>query len=388
MSKLRSGRASWRPWVLLFAVAVIAAACAPGTNKSSSNQPSSTAASANASWDQVVAAAEKEGKVVVAGPQGGSYLPALTQAFQAKYPKIKVEMTQSGGSDMVARVLPERDAGRYLEDVGVGSPGDGFQSLQPKGALDPLTNYLLPETIADAQWRGGWDAGWMDKDKKYVYAFVATVDDTIFVNRSLVPESQFNKAEDLLNPKWKGKIAMIDPRLGRAGTQRLALVLAEKGEDFSHKLVVDQKPVMTGDNRQVAEWIVRGTYPIAFAVPNDQLATLKAQGAPTDQVKALSGSDPIFKQYGHGGGGSVWAFNRAPHPNAAKVYINFLLSQEGQTSFSKNTLVYNSRRVDVTPVNQATLPDPNAKYTDVQKQGTDQYPLQVVELTRQWLGNP
>jgi iron(III) transport system substrate-binding protein len=324
---------------------------------------------------------------VVAGPQGASYLPALTRAFSAAYPEITVELTQAGGSDQAARVLAEQQAGQYLNDVGISSPGDGFQTLQPANALDPLTDYLEADTTADEAWTGGWDAGWMDETQQFVYAYVATVDPTVFVDRNQIPESDLSTADDLLKPEFSGRIAMSDPRLGRAGTQRLGLVLAEKGEEYVTRLLVDQAPVLTGDNRQLAEWIARGTYPIAFAVANDQLATLRAAGVPIDQIEALSG-DPIFSQYGHAGGGTVWAFTQAPHPNAARVYINFLLSQQGQASFACETIIYNSRRTDVPPVSPETLPDPDATYTDVQKQGSDQFPTQAMELAIQLLGAP
>jgi iron(III) transport system substrate-binding protein len=386
---IRTRAQRWAAWLM---VSLVLAACTSAATPAPTAAPTaaSTAGAASPSADAMKAlvdAATKEGTVVVAGPQGASYTPALTKAFQAKYPGIKVELTLSGGSDMVARILPERDAGKYLVDVGVQSPGEGYQSFKPKGALDPLDAILLPEITQDSKWIDGFKAGWMDKDQKYVYAYVGVVDQTVFVNRDKVPASELSKADDLLNPKWKGQIGMSDPRLGRAGTQRLALMLAEKGEAWVKQLVVDQAPHLTPDNRQLAEWVVRGTYPIGIAVANDQLATLEKEGVPVKQVEALKG-DPIFLQYGHAGGGAVWLFNKAPHPNAAKLYINFLLSAEGQTSFSQETIIYNSRRTDVTPIDPSRLPVAGTKYTDVQKEGSNEFPDKVRTLTIQWLGNP
>src|SRR5439155_6350331 len=125
----------------------------------------------------------------------------------------------NGSAGLVPGVSAERNAGQYLWDVTINSSSTGFDGFKPKGALDPLRPALfLPDALDNSKWQGGFDAGWADLDKTHTYSFVRNSIWTSYINRSVVPESQLSKLDQLWDPRWKGKITMIDPRIPSNGS--------------------------------------------------------------------------------------------------------------------------------------------------------------------------
>jgi iron(III) transport system substrate-binding protein len=185
---------------------------------------------------------------------------AVALKFQETYPDIKVEYVGLDSGPMESRVRTERQAGQYLWDVRLGgAAGAVGYRLAKEGWMQPLKPALmLPEVLDDSQWLGGFDAGFSDQARRYVYGFVSNLAYFVRVNRALVPESELSSAEQLLDPRWKGKLAMPDPRV--QGTSRLALagLRKELGDEALQALIVSQEMVLTADNRQAAEWVVRG----------------------------------------------------------------------------------------------------------------------------------
>ena len=316
-----------------------------------------------AEWEKTVAAAKKEGKVAVAGSPGQTYRDALT-AFRKAYPDIQVEFVGIQGRDIAPRIVQERRAGQFLWDVHVGGAGSPFLIMLPNGVLDPLLpNLILPEVLEDSKWLGGFKDGWMEQEGKYIYGFAVYLSAAVFVNRDVVSQGEFSKAEDLWNPKWKGKIVWHDPRAGGNGSNQGMLLLVNFGEEAVKRLLKDQAPVLTEDYRQQVEWVAQGRYPIGIGVIEITLRAFQKEGIGKNIVPL---KDPrLFSVVS--GFGNVMAINRAPHPNAAKVYIDWLLSKEGQTIYAK-TSGDNSRRLDVPPGDPDTLPKPGVQYLNMQKQ--------------------
>ena len=126
---------------------------------------------------------------------------------------------------------------------------------------------LLPEIKDDKNWYGGLDFGFVDKEKRFIYAFTADVTPPSYVNRSSVPTNQLNHLRQLIDPKFKAKIVMDDRRTAGGGSVDLATLMVAFGEDFISKLLAEQQMVFSRDSRQMADWFVRGTYPIAISLP-------------------------------------------------------------------------------------------------------------------------
>ena len=341
--------ASGRPAASASATSGGSASAAAGASGAGGASGTGSAAAApvpnQAAFDQLVVAAKQEGKVNVIVPPGDIYRQ-VTDVFAKKY-GIQVElMVGNGNADIVPKVDAERKAGQYNWDVIAHSPGAQFQGLETIGAMDPLRPALvLPDALDDSKWGKGFADGWADKNKSYVYSFVGFVDDTLKVNRNVIPESQLSKLDQAWDPAFKGKIAMFDPRIPGAGLQAAAVWLLTMGEATLRSFLATQQPVTSTDRRQVGEWIVRGQYPIVSGVAPDSFGVFRQQGIDTSQVKPLDPTNPKGLIY-TAGTGSLGLINRAPHPNAAKLFANWLLSQEGQAAYSKIT-GYNSRRLDV-----------------------------------------
>ena len=314
-------------------------------------------------WEATLAAAEKEGRLEIAGPPGESFRKAIVDAFAKAYPKIKVELLGGSGGSKVARILRERQAGVFAWDLYISGPTSALAGFKPVGAFEPLKPALiLPEVREDKNWIGGFDSGWADTEKRLFYAFGGTLaGDNIYVNRDFVSADPIKSARDLLDPKWRGKIVIQDPRVEGKGLTDVLVMSLAYGEDFVRKLLGGQKLAVTRDRRQLVEWVVRGRYPIAIGLNEYVLVLFQGKGAGQNISPVV---DPKTVIYWASGSSGIGLFNRAPHPNAAKVYINWLLSRNGQVEWVET--VTNSRRTDVPPAEPKSAMKPGGVYHNTQ----------------------
>jgi iron(III) transport system substrate-binding protein len=146
--------------------------------------------------------------------------------------------------------------------------------------------------------------------------------------------------DDLVDPKWAGKMSMADPRGGSPLTTMGALY-KQKGPEFIRKLVVDQKPVITNIPRQQTDWLISGRYPVAFGVPSAALVEFRKNGGDVSAIAKMTGT----RQWSMGVGG-ITVPTKNPHPNATKVFVNWILSKDVQAHMMKGVEL-NSRRKDV-----------------------------------------
>jgi len=219
---------------------------APPAAKPAETAAAKPAASADwkAEWDKTVAAAKQEGKVVIAGGAGELYRKAAS-AFQKAYPEITLDWTGGSGSDLGPKLIAERDGGQYLWDIHQGGATTMLTVLKPKAALDPLKPVmLLPEVLDTSKWLDGLEANWMDKERQYVFGFEGRLRFTAFANRNLAPESQLNSIDQLLEPQWKGKIVLQDPRLAGPAGPCSGYFYTLKGEDWLKRLFAQDPVVM------------------------------------------------------------------------------------------------------------------------------------------------
>ncbi len=294
-----------------------------------------------AAWERVLAAAKKEGKVVVSGPVGASVRDALTEGFQKRYPSIRVEYDGSSTRDFATRVAAERKAGKFLWDVFIhGSP----ETMVPMAVFEPLETALLLQDVKNPKtWRGGaiefYDPG------KTVMVMTPFQRGTIFYNTNLVNEKEFKSYKDLLDPKWKGKLVVDDPRKSSGpgiSTFSFFYVHPELGPDFIRALCKQQLTVLA-DYAQEVDIIGQGKYPVLIGTGDFAVVEKAKLGVPVgivDPRQLKEGTDVSPAN------GDLALFNRAPNPNAAKIYINWLLSKEGQTAFVR-AQGYVSSRLDV-----------------------------------------
>lgn len=315
-------------------------------------------------WDKVLAAAKKEGKVTVAGPPGTPYRDVMT-VFEKRYPDIKLEFQAFTPTTFGARFSKEREAGQYLWDVYITGPTSFDITGKKAGEFVPLRPaLLLPEVLDEKVWFGGFEKAYLDKEKQYVFAFQAETSAQAFVNRDIVKESDLNTIKGLLEPKWKGKIAIYDPRVDGIGNGRVAAWTGLLGEDFVRSLL-KQDVGLSRDDRQLTEWIVRGQYPIAVGISDTALFEFQKQGLGKNVVPLGSKNEAAAWRLSTAYG-SVRLISKPPNPNAAKVFANWLLSKEGQTAWVEKTNRA-SRRMDV-PQIEGTSPVPGVDYTDIDRE--------------------
>jgi iron(III) transport system substrate-binding protein len=319
----------------------------------------------SADWNAALAGAKKEGTVVVAGAPGTAYREAM-EGFRTKFPYIQLRYEGLNPRDFTSRFATERRAGQFLWDVYITGPTSFDITAKKAGDLLPVRPaLLLPEVRDEHAWFGGFKKAFLDSEKQYVFAFQAEVTPQAYINRDAIPKSDLDTIKGMLNPKWKGKIAIHDPRVDGAGNGRIAAWTGLLGEEFVRALL-QQDVVLTNDYRQLAEWLVRGRYPIAIGTSGTDLYQFKQEGVGLN-VEPLGGKAAEAWRLSTGFG-AVRLISKAPNPNAAIIFLNWLLSKEGQTAWVTKA-GRPSRRTDVPRV-EGQSPEPGIDYFDIDREET------------------
>jgi len=290
-----------------------------------------------AEWERVKAAARKEGKLVAAIPPNSTLRRKLEEVLRKKF-GIELELVLARGSKASRRIADEFKAGINYFDVAVLSATQVAPRLRPIGAVQPLEPFLiLPEVKDPKKWWGGHI--YQDKGKNLVYSPLAYMLDNVWYNASMVKEDEVDSWDDLLKPKFKGKIGLFDPRLGGAGRGIWGFIWKTKGEAYLKKLAA-QKLVL-GDRRPLADQLAKGKLAITIGPTFYTFQKFTKVGLPVKPFPRLREGSYVSQ----GNGGPV-IMAKPPHPNAAKVFVNYLLSREGQEMYSR-AQGQATRRVDV-----------------------------------------
>jgi iron(III) transport system substrate-binding protein len=318
----------------------------------------------NAEWDKIVAAAQQEKTVSIATYSGGGQRKVM-ETFQAAFPGVQVEhqQFQSSSRDYVPRLLQELKAGVYTWDLAIMPVPEMIRLVKKSDGLDPIRPILVrPDVLDDSSWVDGFEGGFSDIDKKWGYAICRYLENQLWINTDMVSPDEFKSIDALLDPKWKGKILGGDVRTkGSAFLPITALRVSTGREDFIEKFYKGQEVTILTDTRQLAEMMVRGRYPIGLgAVDQVVLADFQAQGL-GNQLKRLAVPE---LEYSNAGANAMFLLTKAPHPNAAQLFANWILSKDGVESWSKNT-VFNSRRTDVAVIDPETATVKGKTYVQV-----------------------
>jgi ABC-type Fe3+ transport system substrate-binding protein len=286
-------------------------------------------------WSKLIAAAKQEGTLAIAsgGAPSRQYRPVM-DAFTKKF-GVNIEVSTGNATDTVNRLLAERKGGKYTVDVALISSRESNQRLLPSGSLVPLTPLLIhPEVVDMSAWYRGrhWYA---DKASSYVLIYHVSKEDQYesWYNTEKVKDAEIStikKQTDYFDPRWKGKIAgqgMGDP----SGIRQMidSYFEPDRGQEWIRTYLLNAGVTFSDDRRILETWLVGGRFPFyAVATGSEELIALAKKGLPIKQV--------FFpKQLGviraGGSGCCISAFANAPHPNAAKLFINWFLSREGQT---------------------------------------------------------
>ena len=265
----------------------------------------------DAEWKKVLEAARKEGKVVVYnGAVGTPALPKVLAAFESKY-GLRTELLEARASELRERIRTEQAAGKVLGDVSHnGSTTTALQLAEgtfvPYGSLPNAGRPVAP----------------FKADGTRVPIYV--IQYGILVNTDMVKPGEEPKSwKDLLDPRWKGRILSDDMRALGGGAVFFMVTTEKFGKEFHEKLA-GQQPHMNRELRGNYPRVARGEYPVyaPFTLPD----SLDLKGLPVKAIRPEEGSPYVRFD------GAI--FKGAPRPNAARLLLDFFMSDEAQLAYA------------------------------------------------------
>jgi iron(III) transport system substrate-binding protein len=257
--------------------------------------------------DALVAAAKKEGKLVIYTSMTVDQAQKLNDTFKAKYPFIQPSMFRAVGERLLTKIMAEAQAGKYDFDVVQSAETQAYflkkKNLLAKYVSAEVKNVQKPFVDSDGYW-----------------AAVYMMPNVIGYNTSLLKRNEVPRSdEDLLNPKWKGKIGM-DHTKPEWFSWKLKRMGEEKGLAYMKKLGAQEFKLYAGLTI-LTSLLAAGEFPLVLNTYLHNVEDVRRKGAPVDWVA----QDPVFTKFQPIGVGS-----KASHPNAAKLFVDFMLGEEGQ----------------------------------------------------------
>jgi iron(III) transport system substrate-binding protein len=290
---------------------------------------------------RLIAGAQKEGSLTLYSSAQVAVMTAVGNAFQRKY-GVKVNLWRGSSEQIFQRVQTEARAGRDLVDV-METAGPTMQAGDRAGLLQdiatPLTAELMPEAYVPGR---PWIASRLSV---FVVAY-----NTNLVRRADVPQSY----EGLLDPKWRGKLSIEADDNNWLMTAMGALG-EERGLKLLRDIVAKNGISVRKGHSLMANLVVSGEVPVALTAYVDEVDTLKKAGAPIDYAFAA----PTVAMPT-----ALGVFRRAPHPHAAVLFADFLLSEEGQRILAAHSMVPTNLKVQRLPENVKLVFMDVRKYLD------------------------
>ena len=274
---------------------------------------------------KLIAGAKKEGKLLWYATLVTNDAERLLKRFQEKYPFIKTELFRTGDDGMMTRIMAEAQAKRPAFDV-VMITGIAGEILKRKGLT---AKYLSPERKFYPEGSKDPEGYWTDI---YMNLF------TIGYNTKLISRQEAPKTwADLLQPKWKKKMGM-DTKSFYWFAVMLKSMGDEKGLDYMKKLANQEIQFRTGQPL-ITQLMAAGEVNLGVALYNQVVEVMKTQGGPVEWVAV----EPVIPQI-H----PLSVASQAPHPNAARLFVDFLLAKEGQEMLASFARI--PSRIDVDPL--------------------------------------
>ncbi|MGH7870664.1 MAG: ABC transporter substrate-binding protein [Candidatus Binatia bacterium] len=318
-------------------------------------------------WKDTVQAANKEAELTVYHTRGP--FDKLFADFNKRYPAIKFLSASGRGGELIARMMSERRAGKHLVDIYLGASGTPLDVLYPAKVLEPIPSLLLlPEVRDPSNWFGKRHH-YGDPEGKYIFVYEGVVRSDMAYNTALVDAKEIVSYWDLVKPKWKGKIAAIDPKLAGfpEGFLQFTYYHPDLGGRFLKQLFGDMDITVSRDGRQIVDWLAAGKFAIAIGPSaSDVQAAIKSR-LPLARFEPRAFREGIYMRATQG---SLSVMNRMPHPNATKVFVNWLLSRDGQIQFQNHFMridpVFSLRDdIPVDPSVEPYRPKPGDKFMPV-----------------------
>jgi len=293
-----------------------------------------------ADWQKALEASRTEGKVMVGVPPSAVLRVEFEKVFGERFKGIQLELAPGPATTLASKIVSEQKAGIKNFDLFIAGAGVQLE-IAAEGVVDPVAPYMiLPEVKDPKNWFGGHI--WVDNvtTKRYVYPFQAYMTEPGYYNTGLLNPTEIVSYDNLLDAKWKGKIGIHDPRIRGSGGAVWAYLWRTKGEGYLKKLA-GQDLLVSRDLRQLADLLAKGRLALVLGVGYAVVRPFMEAGLP---VKALRA--PNEGIHASSGFGALTVMKNPPHPNATKVFANWLLGKEGQEVYGR-AMGSATRRLDV-----------------------------------------
>jgi iron(III) transport system substrate-binding protein len=257
---------------------------------------------------------------------------ALPAKFKERFGiEMEYNVFPPNQGEFIERIARERAAGLVTVDAFIGGAQSIFTAAYPEKIMAPIRPALIhPEALDVTKWRPGriW---FKDPDDTYFMQIFNQVSGQVVVNTDAIGPGEIKGYRDLLDPRYTGKISVWNPALPGTGWNVGNWLRITFGDDYFKQLYVDQKVVISDDTRQWSDWLARGTYPIALGLGGRDIEALKKDKFPIEVLPP----DPEAPGVATGAFGVVVLIDNAPHPNAAKLFANWMAMREGQETWGR-----------------------------------------------------
>ena len=295
-------------------------------------------------WDKTVAAAEKEGSVVINMPAGNALRDFLQSEWPKAFPKIGLAANAIDEGTWLARVRIERQAGKYLWDAALSGSVASYMMKNDHMTVPIQPEFILADVKDPKSW-GGWDRVFWDNEHQYVMATQNFLKMPFYNAKLLSPEKVKGEGTKVfLDPVLKKKVIWNDPLIPGSG-ETFALVMQKLLGDDGLKTFIDNQVVFTANMMDLVDKMARSQYAMSFG-PNMDSFLKKYKDAGLDFDIRPLGNTPELGAYSNSGGSNLIVMKDAPHPNAVKVFVNWMLSKDIATRLAK-AQNQDTTRVDV-----------------------------------------
>lgn len=321
-----------------------------------------------AEWQKTLGEAQKEGKVVVYASTPGPALREAAPGFKKAF-GITLEVLTGPPADISNKIAAERAHGLYLQDLFITGMNTHSLVSLPLGWAVPMdTEFILPEVRDKAKW---FDGKYPFGDgQKMILNFLYYPTMNIAVNTQLVKTGEISSYSDLIKPQWTGKVVIGDPQVPGTAFNGFCTFLANKVLDLDYfRQLVKQGPLIRDATTQI-DWVAKGKYTAIIWPDTNEERRYEEAGAPIAWVYPKEGV------YLSADGSGAIVLNQRPHPNAARIFLNWLLGKEGQVQIQKS-MGYQSARVDTIGPGSGLAP------LNTRQEGVKYYPS--ANLSLEWL---
>ncbi len=296
---------------------------------------------------KLIAGAKKEGALSLYSSAPIEVMTDVTNAFSRKY-GVKVSLWRGGSEEIMQRVITESRGGRVSADV-METAGPNIEAANREKLLTPVDTPVAAELMPEA----------FSRTRPWIVSRLSVF--TIAYNTNVVKRADAPKTyADLADPKWKGKLGIESDD----GNWLMTMSDSMGGDKIFRDIVAKNGISIRKGHALLAQLIASGEVPVALDSYYDEIGSLKKTGAPVETVFAT----PVVAMPT-----AVGVFKRAAHPYAAVLFVDFLLSEEGQTILANHNVVPTNTKVQHLPAGVKLVFMDVGKYLDENAKWTKTY---------------